>query len=187
MLRTTGEGTLFPALVIGLGQMGAEVLHTLREGLDARFGSMNDVPHIRLLYIDTDGDAVSAAARAAAGPLSVTETLPVRVNRPSHYLRATGGKTMLEGGDVPPDAGPVPGMDAGVESDAGMDADPIPEPTPELDPRWEQVPNISDALSVSVGEDGHNCALRGTGEVACWGKGAYGQLGDGTLNDTVTP
>jgi alpha-tubulin suppressor-like RCC1 family protein len=44
------------------------------------------------------------------------------------------------------------------------------------------IPGISDAKTVSVGGDGHvehACALRATGEVACWGNSEEGQLGLG--------
>jgi hypothetical protein len=96
--KQTGDGLLFPALVIGLGQQGIEALQALREGLCDRFGSLNALPHIRLLAIDTDPDAMSAACRSPGeSALSVTETLPVRLNRPSHYLRAASGKTILDG------------------------------------------------------------------------------------------
>jgi serine/threonine protein kinase len=96
--KQTGDGVLFPSLVIGLGQQGIEALQTLREGLCERFGSLSALPHIRLLAIDTDPDAMSVACRSVGNAaLSVTETLPVRLNRPSHYLRAAGGKTLLDG------------------------------------------------------------------------------------------
>ena len=57
-----GEGVLFPALIVGLGQRGLEVLQTLRESIEDRFGSMRALPNLRLLYVDTDPDAAHAAA-----------------------------------------------------------------------------------------------------------------------------
>src|SRR5690606_2324481 len=47
------------------------------------------------------------------------------------------------------------------------------------------VPGISSATSVAVGGD-HACALLAAGTVRCWGLGASGQLGDGTLRGYTT-
>src|SRR5262249_50060200 len=96
--KHTGEGILFPALVIGLGQKGLQVLQTLRETLTDKFGSLQSLPHLRMLFIDTDPDTISAATHGSgSGALFVSETLPIRLNRPSHYLRLIGGKTVIDG------------------------------------------------------------------------------------------
>jgi len=42
---------------------------------------------------------------------------------------------------------------------------------------WE-VLQLNDAAQISVG-DQSVCALRQTGQIACWGANSYGQLGDG--------
>jgi cysteine-rich repeat protein len=39
------------------------------------------------------------------------------------------------------------------------------------------VPNLTDAVDIEAGE-GHNCALRATGVVSCWGNDFNGQMGD---------
>ena len=49
-----GEGVLFPALIIGLGQLGMQVLQRLRESIVQRFGSPSQLPNVRLLLLDTD-------------------------------------------------------------------------------------------------------------------------------------
>jgi hypothetical protein len=48
------------------------------------------------------------------------------------------------------------------------------------------IAGISDATAVSVGTL-YACALRETGEVACWGAGAEGQLGNGFATSQTTP
>jgi hypothetical protein len=42
------------------------------------------------------------------------------------------------------------------------------------------VEGLAETAAIAAGS-GHTCALSRTGSVSCWGAGAYGQLGDGTL------
>src|SRR5262249_32062580 len=51
--ETTGDGILFPALVVSLGGLGREVLKEFRKSLRKR-GPTETWPHIRLLNIDTN-------------------------------------------------------------------------------------------------------------------------------------
>lgn len=62
----------------------------------------------------------------------------------------------------------------------------MPTPPAHESPHWVRVPELSDAVGVSAGTD-HSCALRESGEVACWGRGGDGQLGDGSLTDSDVP
>jgi hypothetical protein len=58
-------GALRPTLVIGLGHFGRRALIELRCRFLDRFGDMNKIPLVRLLYVDADADAVRAASRGA--------------------------------------------------------------------------------------------------------------------------
>ena len=88
-LRADGDGVLVPAVVVGAGGLGLAVLQRLREALGAQFGPPDVTPHLRLLYLDTDPDEVKAAAR---GPAGFVESLLLRLNRPSHYLKPRDGR-----------------------------------------------------------------------------------------------
>ena len=47
--------------------------------------------------------------------------------------------------------------------------------------------NLQDAVEIAAGSE-HTCARRQSGQVVCWGSNRrYGQLGDGTLIDRLTP
>jgi alpha-tubulin suppressor-like RCC1 family protein len=45
------------------------------------------------------------------------------------------------------------------------------------------VSGLSDAVAIAVGQR-HACAIRSNSTVACWGANGYGQLGDGSLNQS---
>jgi len=91
----TGDGVLFPSIVIGLGQKGLEVLETLRQALYERFGTLQALPNLRTIYIDTDADAMQAAMDGAVG-MGPSETVLARLNRPTHYLKAGSGRPTIE-------------------------------------------------------------------------------------------
>jgi alpha-tubulin suppressor-like RCC1 family protein len=48
------------------------------------------------------------------------------------------------------------------------------------------VPGLTDAVALTGGTL-HTCALKANGTVACWGNNDFGQLGDGTLINQLTP
>jgi hypothetical protein len=86
----TGDGVLFPALVIGVGGTGLAVLTTLRRILLDRFRRPT-LPHLRWLFIDTDEAAANAAvAQNNPAALSQDEVLLTRLKRPTHYLTRDG-------------------------------------------------------------------------------------------------
>lgn len=88
-----GAGLLHPALVVGLGKLGLDTLRQIRKLISAEFGHADALPHVRLLGIDTDPEAVQAAGHGDAQEvLRNYETLLARLHRPSHYLKAREGK-----------------------------------------------------------------------------------------------
>jgi eukaryotic-like serine/threonine-protein kinase len=92
-----GEGVLFPALVIGIGQLGMQVLQRLRDRIVQRFDSPSQLPNVRLLLIDTDSEIVKAATRCSpSSALSVHDIVLTPLHRPSHYLRPREGRLKIE-------------------------------------------------------------------------------------------
>ncbi len=88
-----GDGSLLPALVIGLGQLGMTVVQRLRGHLHTRFGGLEHLPNLRLMVLDTDPEVVRAATRGPQGNrLSETEVVLAPLNRPSHYLKSRDGR-----------------------------------------------------------------------------------------------
>ncbi len=80
----TGDGALFPALVIAIGETGRLVLNQLKHVVRDHFGSMEKVSNVRCLCIDTDPEAL---AQMENDPHSARDMVPMRLNRPAHYLQ----------------------------------------------------------------------------------------------------
>ncbi|MCX7699681.1 MAG: protein kinase, partial [Gemmataceae bacterium] len=94
-----GDGVLFPALVIGLGKTGVEVLRRVKRSISEQVGGIERVPNVRLLYIDTDPETLQQAIDDPDGnPLTADEIFAARLNRPAHYLKPRrNGRSLLEG------------------------------------------------------------------------------------------
>ena len=91
-------GILQPAVVIGLGQMGTDTLRQLRRLLNEEFGMPEALPHVRLIALDTDPEAMQAAGQGEPqSRLRPSETLHTSLRRPSHYLKGNDGKSVLDG------------------------------------------------------------------------------------------
>jgi serine/threonine protein kinase len=85
-IEQTGEGVLFPALVIGLGGHGLRVLQQLRRTLHKRFST--PLPNIRFLHLDTDPDVLTSLERTDPdATVTEREVLLARLQRPGQYLR----------------------------------------------------------------------------------------------------
>jgi eukaryotic-like serine/threonine-protein kinase len=94
--EVTGDGVLRPAVVVGFGQGGLDVLREFRRMTQERFGTADRLPHLKVLFIDTDSETLHTATGPAG--LEPAEVIPARLNRPAHYLKARrNGRSLIEG------------------------------------------------------------------------------------------
>jgi hypothetical protein len=92
-----GSGCLFPALVVGVGGVGVAVLRQLRATLGRRFGSLDALPNLRLLALDTDPAALRPPAPDdPEAALPAQEVFLTPLDRPGHYLKAQGGRAGID-------------------------------------------------------------------------------------------
>jgi serine/threonine protein kinase len=82
-----GDGVLFPALVVAGGPTGRRLLESLKQTLSDRYGTIEKVPNIRFLYIDTDPESFPDKPVEESGTLISKEVVVARLNRPAHYLQ----------------------------------------------------------------------------------------------------
>jgi hypothetical protein len=95
--ETEGDGVLFPALVIGLGGLGRAVLQQVTAHLTERFGSLDAVPHLRLICLDTDTEAMRLATTGPEGAcLRRSDVIVAPLHRPSHYLKPREGRPRVD-------------------------------------------------------------------------------------------
>lgn len=78
----TGDGSLFPALVVGVGHLGRLAIEHLRRMAAERYASTDRLPHLRFLNIDTDTETPETDVGG-----SPRELVLARLNRPAHYLQ----------------------------------------------------------------------------------------------------
>ncbi len=94
--EVTGDGTLFPALVVGLGVAGREILRHLRKGLHKRCGA-DRLPNVRFLLVDADPEELREATQGEADTaLRESETFLTRLQRPANYLKQGTERQSLE-------------------------------------------------------------------------------------------
>jgi serine/threonine protein kinase len=95
--EATGDGELFPALIVGVGQLGLNVLQQLRQSVLENFGSPSSLPNLGLLYLDTDPDGPTAATRPTQGAaLAASEVVLARLNRFIHYQKPREGRPRID-------------------------------------------------------------------------------------------
>jgi len=95
--EVTGNGVLFPALIIGVGRVGLYVLQQLRRSLHERVGPPELMPHMRMLYIDSDPDAMPDATEGdPSGVLEESEVILAKLNKPAHYLKPVRNRAALD-------------------------------------------------------------------------------------------
>ncbi|MBM3983668.1 MAG: hypothetical protein FJ304_26040, partial [Planctomycetes bacterium] len=82
----TGDGALFPALIVALGGIGRRVAEELKRAIFDRYGATDRVPNVRVLCIDTDGTD-APAGDGPRGLIAPTEFVHTKLNRSAHYLQ----------------------------------------------------------------------------------------------------
>jgi len=96
-----GPGPIRPAVVIGVGFTGLRILQQLRHAIEQSFGSMDNVPALRLIGIDSDPEAIELASSRTDGgqsPLPKDDLIAARLNRSAHYLKPrNNGRMVTEG------------------------------------------------------------------------------------------
>ncbi len=98
----SGDGFLFPALIIAVGQTGKRVMEHFKHLIADHYGHTQKVPNARFLYIDTDSTSTSTLPTDDPNNIAAREAVLARLNRPGHYLQ----RDSLP----PPDAWMPPGM-----------------------------------------------------------------------------
>ena len=83
----TGDGALFPALVVAVGHTGRRAVEHLKLVIRDRYSNPDQVPNVRFLYIDTDPDVAPTTAPDDPAAFAPREVVIARLNRPAHYLQ----------------------------------------------------------------------------------------------------
>jgi hypothetical protein len=82
----SAEDTKFqPTLIIGVGLTGNRVVEKMKAQLVARHGSMDQLPAIKLVGIDSDRDAIGEMLRRGKGGLDSSEIIETPLKKPEVY------------------------------------------------------------------------------------------------------
>jgi serine/threonine protein kinase len=93
----TGDGVLFPALVVSLGGVGLRILQQLRRALHKRYRAPAALPNIRLLHLDTDPGVLQDLEHGDVdAAVCEREVLLARLHRPAHYLKPGSERQSIE-------------------------------------------------------------------------------------------
>jgi hypothetical protein len=86
-------------VIIGVGQVGIDVVQKFRRQVVDRYGSFERLAHLRLICVDTDPESLQTATSPnSPAPLAAGELVPMRLNRASHYLKPRrNGRSLIEG------------------------------------------------------------------------------------------
>ena len=92
-----GDGALFPALIVAVGQTGRRVIEHLKLVIRDRCSHPDLVPNVRFLYVDTDPTAAPTLVPDDPAALAPREVVIARLNRPAHYLQRDRSRRSISG------------------------------------------------------------------------------------------
>ncbi|HTY96459.1 MAG TPA: hypothetical protein VMB91_05420 [Solirubrobacteraceae bacterium] len=116
------------------------------------------------------GDGTQTASAAPVEVAGITDATQV-TNGPDHACAVlSGGHVDCWGGN---------GGQLGIGTSEGPETCVVKAVEGPCSKTPVEVPGITDAIGVAAGAE-HTCVLLATGQVDCWGRNGYGQLGTGT-------
>lgn len=82
---SANETKVRPVLVLGVGATGNKIVQKIKTQLVARHGSMEKLPSVKLVAIDSSRDSIDDLVRNSVGPLSSTEIIPTPLKKAEDY------------------------------------------------------------------------------------------------------
>lgn len=81
-----GAPRFAPLLLVGVGQLGTEILRSFKARLAQQFGDCSELPAVELLAIDSDRNALTEACQGTqSGCLDGSQTIHLPLRRPEAY------------------------------------------------------------------------------------------------------
>ncbi|QVL32823.1 protein kinase [Telmatocola sphagniphila] len=95
----TGDGCIRPIIMIGLGGTGLKIMKEFRKQMISEYGLPNNLPNIRMLFLDTDPNLMEQIRDEGYYPyLRKEEIIHAKLHRSSYYLKPRRhGRTIIEG------------------------------------------------------------------------------------------